>query len=331
MCLLFTISDSRYFLGTVGLVNSLSHFGYDQPVTVLDTGLTSFQRESLASRCTFVEIDRSQAANPLWFKPFPNLVHPSGTVVIIDSDMVLTRPLDLVIDLARNGRICAYPDPLSDKWHQQWQEIFRLPCEPRHQTYINTGLVAFSTDYWPELLPRWWEACKSNWTRPTIYEGVSFDNPTYAGDQDALNALLMSRFPEDAVALLPMEEAPTYQAFRDVTIIDSQALKCTHRGHETQLLHGSGARKPWDKKSWLRHPPSPYARLLRRLLNGHASATVSVSKPDLPLLLKDSPRWRARGIDAFNDLVWGLARNPRIIPMARRIWSFLQPASQRMH
>ena len=50
----FTIADANYFLGLVALVNSLRLQGHADPITVLDLGLQTDQREALETECDFV-------------------------------------------------------------------------------------------------------------------------------------------------------------------------------------------------------------------------------------------------------------------------------------
>src|SRR6266508_2253741 len=50
----YCVADRRYFLGAVGLVNSLRLVGHDEPIYLLDCGLTVEQRELLAPHVTLV-------------------------------------------------------------------------------------------------------------------------------------------------------------------------------------------------------------------------------------------------------------------------------------
>ena len=44
----YCVADERYFLGAVGMINSLRVLGHDEPVFLLDCGLTAEQRRLLA-------------------------------------------------------------------------------------------------------------------------------------------------------------------------------------------------------------------------------------------------------------------------------------------
>ena len=41
----YCVSDDRYFLGAVGLINSLRLVGHSEPIHLLDCGLTAGQAE----------------------------------------------------------------------------------------------------------------------------------------------------------------------------------------------------------------------------------------------------------------------------------------------
>ena len=185
----YTISDDRYFLGVVGLTNSLRLTGHHNNLVVLDCGLTQSQLELLRPHCSMIEMSRELATNPTLFKPFHYLLKPKGIVVIIDSDMIVTRSLEPILNLDKNGKICAFPDPENNRWFREWHQLFSLSSEPRHQTYVNAGFLAFSTRYWPNLPERWWQSCERILIHPTVAEGV-IDGPSAQADQDALNALL---------------------------------------------------------------------------------------------------------------------------------------------
>ena len=47
----YTITDERFFIGTVAMVNSLRLMGHEQRVVALDCGLSKRQRDLLSSEC----------------------------------------------------------------------------------------------------------------------------------------------------------------------------------------------------------------------------------------------------------------------------------------
>ena len=50
----YCVSSRIYFLGAVGLVNSLRLIGHTEPIFLLDCGLTPAQRERIAPHVTLV-------------------------------------------------------------------------------------------------------------------------------------------------------------------------------------------------------------------------------------------------------------------------------------
>ena len=141
---------------------------------------------------------------------------------MIDSDMIVTGSLDHVLALAREGRdLCVSGlQAVRRRWFPEWQKTLQLRAPLRPDVYVNTGLVAFSIAHWPHLLERWREVCE------LIPPGEMWGSrsPFNAPDQDALNALLMSEIPREALALLPESE----QVFgSDAAVDDFEALTCT--------------------------------------------------------------------------------------------------------
>jgi hypothetical protein len=296
----YTIGDAGYFPGVVGLLNSLRLTGQCGELVILDCGFTPRQRDLLQPHCTLVDRPPDHVSSLWMLKPFPNLLHATGTIVIIDSDMIVTRPLDVLVALADQGSICAFPDPESKRWFGEWQQLYGLRGAPRRQVYVNAGFLMFSTRHWPHLLARYWEGCQRIASHPTIGEGAP-DGPSSQGDQDALNALLMSEVPAEALALQPSEEAPNSAWFKRVHVVDAHTLACTYRGHATTLLHHSGHPKPWNWRAWIRVRRNAYVRLLQRLLCG-PDVALQVTPAELPIWLRPGISGQAviRGLDTVN-------------------------------
>lgn len=284
----FTIADSGYFPGVVALVNSLRLTGHSQEIVVLDCGLTTRQRAALQPHCTLVDKPASMASNPMLYKPFAARFAKSGVVVLVDSDMIITRPLDELIERAAAGAVVAFADPESDRFFAQWKDVFELAHTLRRQTYLNAGFVAYSVDHFPRLLEQWWEACGRILNLPTLYEGAA-DAPTTQGDQDALNALLMSEYADTPRHLPPPQTAPQGGDLRaGVTIENEQALTCSYCGHETFLLHSSAHPKPWRRGGWrMMRAKNAYTHLMTRLLLSRDLCT--------PLQPDQIPRWLRGG------------------------------------
>ena len=296
----YTVADHRFFPGLVGLLNSLRVLGHQEPLHVLDAGLTDRQKAALGPHCIVVARPADRVSTPLLYKAFPHMLDPQGVVVIIDSDLIVSRSLAPVIERARAGKISAFSDPVHDYWFPEWEEIFRLAAPPRRQTYVSSHLVAFSTEHWPQLLGRWWEACERVIAYPNRAEGGK--GAAIASDQDALNALLMSEFPADAVDVLPFKERPLQNELRWVRVRDADCLECTFAGRSAAILHYDGRPKPWEPNARRTVALDAYVRLLRRLLHGD---DVAMRWPEAeylpPWLLPDArSRRMLRVLDAVN-------------------------------
>lgn len=306
----FTIGNAAYFPGIVGLLNSLRLLGHGQQLFILDHGFTEAQRQALLPHCTLLRAPDSYVTNSALFKPFAHLVDPDGVVVTIDSDVLLTRSLEEIVAQAAEGCIVAYPDPEDDRVFAEWEEVFELPAAPRQQAYVCSHFVAFSTRHWPDLLGQWWEACQRIYTHPTIAEvGTQYPGATTQADQDALNALLMTRVPSEALLLLPPEERPHSPFLPRVEIVDAQTLACRFEGHATTMLHADGNPKPWRRQAWVRVRDDAYVRLLKRLLHGDDVAMRWPASESLP-------PWLRRGV--VGDVPLRLLGRVNSIPRRKR-------------
>jgi hypothetical protein len=127
---------------------------------------------------------------------------------------------------------------------------------------VNSGFLAFSIDHWPELLTRWWEVGQR-----IELSDISPSGPFQAGDQDALNALLMSEIPRNALDALPEYETSLgVKVGSQSRVDDFRTLKCSSDGHMVRILHFTDRPKPWERSGWTRLAASDYVRLMRRLL-----------------------------------------------------------------
>jgi hypothetical protein len=280
----YTVSTHRFFPGTVALLNSLRLTGNAGELVVLDAGLTASERELLAAHATVYSPPGGMPIHPVVMKTYAHLSQPSGTVVVIDSDMIVTGPLDHITALAAEGQICAYPDipEVRGRWFGEWEETLGLASPLRPDIYVNSGLVAFSTAHWPELLERWREVCES--IPPSEMWGSR--SPFNAPDQDALNALLMSEIPRAALTLLPKGEDPFGG---DATVDDYETLRCSVDGRPAKILHLVDSPKPWEPSGWLRLAGTDYARLMRRLLFA-SDVPLRLDPDQVPLWLRPTRR-----------------------------------------
>jgi len=264
----YTVANDKFFVGVVCLVNSLRLTGNEGEIVVLDQGLTSEQRSLLEGHATLVTEEAifgdtvSDERRVFLAKPYPRVMRPTGIVVIIDSDVIVTSSLSPAMEAAREGRITAYPNPRSVRVFEEWRSIFDLGSPLRDQPYVGAGFLAFSMDHWPSLLDRWWECCLA------VADGRGNDVPQAVEqlDQDALNALLMSEFPAKALEIRPMEESASFSPLNEAKLIDAKTLRCRMRGLSPALLHHAGTGKPWEGYAWVHLRRNPYVLLIPRVL-----------------------------------------------------------------
>jgi len=286
----YTVADRYFFPGLVALLNSLRLTGNEGRVVVLDYGLLHTQRELLQGHVELCSPPAQVAENPLLSKPFPHLLSPAGVAVIIDSDMIVTDSLADVFAAAASGRLCLFSDETQDqRWFPEWQEVFQLQAPLRLARSQNSGFVALSTSHWPRLLGRWWESCCRVPVEATRARGGDWEQPFWDGDQDALNALLMSEIPEGKVAAWPQYVT---DLLMDIEVVDETTLTCLYRGDPARLLHHTGGPKPWRREAWMRVQRNAYVQLLPRLLF-EPDVEVRLSPSDLPLWLRPNPLGRA--------------------------------------
>jgi hypothetical protein len=285
----YTVSDARFFPGTVALLNSLRLTGNRGELFVLDLGLESDQLALIEGHATVLEPPAGLHARQTLCKSYPHLLDPSGVIVIIDSDMIVTRPLDYELGLAAEGKICLFPDEprARNRWFAEWEELFGLAAPPRRRTYRNAGFVAFSTEHWPELLERWWNANAR--ILPELIHHKD-NNPMWDADQDTLNAILMSETSEEDVPDLATEGVLPGDLLR-TTLVDERSLACSLRGRPVSLMHYTGSPKPWEPGAWTRVRADPFVRLLRRLLN-EEDVVLRVPMEAIPEWLRPTRRGR---------------------------------------
>src|SRR5688572_21484294 len=268
----YCVADERYFLGAVAMINSLRVVGHGEPVYVLDCGLTAAQRELLSPHATLVEAPVD--APPWLLKTIAPLRHPADVIVLIDADIVLTRPLGDLVARAAEPRVVAVENDM-DRFVPEWGELLGLG-PVRRQPYVSSGLVVAGQPLAGEVLGMMDE----------LQDRVDFDNTfwranvsDYAflyGDQDVFNAILAASFERDALVALPNDLAPN-PPFTGLRVVDPARLRVARRdGSEPYALHHYTV-KPWLEPT--HH--GVYSQLLRRLLIAE-DVVVKVDQADIP-------------------------------------------------
>jgi hypothetical protein len=272
----YCVSDRRYFLGAVGLINSLRLVGHREPIYLLDCGLTDAQRRLLEGHVTLLG---DQSGTPPWLlKTIAPLAHPAEVMVLIDADMIVTRPLDELIERVGEGDVLAFRTAY-ERFYPEWGELLDLG-ELRPGPYVCSGLVLCGGAAGERVL-------RLVEDRREVVEAIAFDDPDPARrgiffglDQDVFNAVLASPTePARSVALdYRLAPTPPFEGLRIVSPADS---RCAYGdGSEPYAVHHHGP-KPWLGPV----PSSVYSRLLARHLLGDGLA-IRVPRGAVPRRLR---------------------------------------------
>jgi len=282
----FTVTDGRFFPGVAALVNSLRLQGHADDVVVGDLGLAPEQRARMAQGAEVRPVPPELGGVATLYKAFAPR-GADGVVVVIDSDMVVTRPLHDVVASARAGRICLLVDETQPhRFFPEWSELFGLRAPLVEDRYLNAGFLALDTAHHPGLFDRWWQACSAIPAGSTRVDGAHWQSPTGDADQDALNALLMSEVPREVLDTRWTQQVA--DVLPRVRVEDVRSLRCALDGRPTTVLHHTGGPKPWQREAWMRVRANAYVRLLPRLLLAD-DVPVRLRPDELPLWLHDGP------------------------------------------
>ncbi|MGI8461347.1 MAG: hypothetical protein ACR2OC_06865 [Solirubrobacterales bacterium] len=270
----YLVADSRYFLGAVGTINSLRLQGHDEPLFVLDCGLSAAQRDLLGGQAILV--DPPVNGPPWMLKTIAPLAYPAETVVLLDADVIVTRSLAGLIERAEAGYAVAFRNNV-DRFVPEWGELLDLGPIPR-RPYVCSAFLAIGPPSGAGVL-RLIEECSTrvDFGR-TFYGSDEHGYPFRFPDQDVFNAVLAAQVEAENMAALETRlQAP--MPFEGLRIADELAVRCVFEdGEEPYMLHHILPAKPWLEPM----PDGIYPRLLRRLLIGEGLA-IEVPDEELPL------------------------------------------------
>jgi hypothetical protein len=321
-----TVADAGYFVGAVAMANSLRLTGNEGDLVVIDGGLTEAQKDSLRPHARVLELSPEDRVKHAFFQR--QVVYRygmTGVLVFIDSDMLVTGSLAPIVEQAANGKIVVYPNHPSG-WHRffpEWAEVFELEAPLRRQRYANAGLVAFSTEYWPKFLQRWERAC-THIDPARIFDG-NWHQPFWAGDQDALNALLMSEIPAAAIAEGNQAETLLFDSVNDGTIEDENALRLTLNGVPIRFIHYGLSPKAWQRRGWRRiREDDAYARLLPRVLFAE-DVPMRLEGTRVPLWIRPGAVGRLALVTIGGaNTVGGMVKRRDVAPIKRQLAGLLR-------
>jgi hypothetical protein len=313
----YCVSDERYFLGAVGLINSLRLVGHTEPIHLLDCGLAPWQRELVEPHAL---ISRGPQDSPPWLaKTIAPRRHPADVMVLIDTDMVATRSLAPLLRQAAPGRIVAIQDP-QQRFFAEWGVLLELGTA-RPRRYVSSGLVCVERSIGSEVLGLMDDRRGVVDFERTFWRRNDREYPFLYADQDVLNGILASAIEPGRSVALDHRLAAT-PPYRDLRVRDAVALRCAYAdGVEPFLLH-QYVRKPWLERTY----HGIYSRLLTRLLLG---PDVVLKVPDelVPLRMRRGLQARAEraGVNALDFVRWRYGDRvptpiaPRVEALRRRL------------
>jgi hypothetical protein len=287
----YCMSSELYFPGAVGLVNSLRLHGHSEPIYVLDCGLTVEHRELLSREARVVPSPAD--VPPYLLKTVAPARHPAEVMVLIDVDMVATRPLTPLIERGAEGRVVAFKDNL-DRFVPEWGQALGLgPASPR--PYVSSGLVVLGGQVGARVLRLWDERQDRVDYGLSWFERDVEEYPFRFLDQDVLNGVLCTSVEPEELGVIDRRLAPS-QPYRRLRIRDTKALRCAYRdGTEPFVLHQYLA-KPWLEPMY----HGIYSQLLSRLWLGDDVA-LRLPEEEVPLRMRSG--LRARAVRKRADLV----------------------------
>lgn len=275
----YTVSNDAYFLGAVGLVNSLRLVGHEEPIHVLDCGLTADQRELLAPEANLVPGPRDVPGNLL--KGIAPLRHPADAIALIDADIVVTRPLTELIERGARGEVLAFGTGM-DRFCPEWGPLLDLG-DPEPRPYLCSALVFCGGPSGAEIVKLMDQHRGAVDWELTYWRRNVADYPLVHADQDLFNAVLTTRVEADRIA--PLEgRLLAFPPFEGLRVLDERSLRCAYAdGAEPFAVHH------WNAKPWLESThEGVYSRFLRRLLVGPDLA-IRVPENEIPLRLRGGP------------------------------------------
>jgi hypothetical protein len=276
------------------MLNSLRLVGHTEPLFVVDAGLTAAQRNALAPHATVLPATAGDAA--VFLAPAGPLQRPAEVMVLIDADIIVTRPLTQLIEEARTGHVVGIVNepPNHERWFPEWSEVLGLGLV-RRQPYLCAGLIVFDQASADRLLQPWLEGQAAIGLTGTRYGSARLNDPFYFADQDVLNALLGSTFEAGEIVPVDYRLGP-FPPFRGLTIVDPKTLDCRYDDLQRPYLLHHIMNKPWLRRT----PTNAYSRLMSRLLL-EPDVAVPVPAHELPLRLRSGPtatlaRWESTAV-----------------------------------
>jgi lipopolysaccharide biosynthesis glycosyltransferase len=221
-------------------------------------------------------------------------------MVLIDADIIVTRPLTELLDAALANRVVGFEND-RQRFVAEWGELLDLGTA-RPRPYVSSGLFVLGGAVGAEVL-----GLMDDRQRRVDMDRTLFgrNDPGYAflyPEQDVLNAILATRVEPARVQTLPNRLAPN-PPFEGLRLVDRDALRCAYHDEEEPFVLHHFQRKPWLVPMY----HGIYSRLLARALLGDG-LEVRVPPDWVPLRFRDgllarTERARVNIVDVFRRYV----------------------------
>lgn len=305
----YCVTGRDFFCGAVALLNSLRLLGHREPLHVLDCGMEPRQRELLSAHATL--LDAPGDAPPSLLKLVLPQGHPAQLMVLLDADVIVTRPLGEPIAAARRAGLAGFRND-KDRFFPEWGELLGLG-ELTRGHYLTSSALFVEAGVGDEILPLIESRQQIDREQTWLGTGSEAD-PLYFADQDVVNAVVRSRLRPEQVVEYEARLAPI-PPFAGVRLADETTLRCRHGdGGEPYLLHHA-SRKPW----LVTMRSNVYSRLLARLLLG-PDVELRLDARDLPLRLRTGPLARVTRLAIDVGVGAPAYARRRLLPRRIRAW-----------
>jgi hypothetical protein len=275
----YAVADDRHFVGAVALLNSLRLVGHDEPFRLVDAGLTGAQRALLAGHAELLPAPDGVPAVHL--APYGPRQRPAGVQVVLDADIVVTRPLTELLATCQRGTFVGFVNnpPNHDRFFPEWGPALGLgPL--RRRPYLNAGQFVLPGAMNDRLLDAWIDGQERIGMRGTRYGRAGLSDPFYFADQDVVNAVLAARLDEAEMDVREHRLAP-HPPFAGLRLQDVAELRCGYLdGARPFFLHHTLG-KPWLQAT----RRNVYSLLLPRLLLA-PDVAVCLEPEQVPLRLR---------------------------------------------
>lgn len=307
----YCVTGRDFFPGAVAMLNSLRLLGHGEPVFVLDCGMDAWQRELLAAEATIVPAPSD--VPPSVLKLVLPLSQPADIMVLLDADVIVTRPLDEPIEQAALGRLVAFEND-RPRFFAEWSRLLDLP-PVRPTPYVTSSAVLVGREVASRVFPVAHERQMRIDRRGTWLEEGEEGNPLYYLDQDVLNAVISAQLGDEEIVALD-QRLSANPPFDGLRVVDRSRLCCEYRdGTRPYVLHHI-ARKPW----LVPMRRSVFSRLFTRLVLG-PDVTLPLEPSSLPLQLRTgtAAAWHRLELDV-KLAVPGVRRRLRRRPEKGTAW-----------